>query len=357
MTDLLKEKFVDVLTNFKMKNIDKASLHEIIGEFAPLIGVCDEEASVLRSFQKTPSEKNSKPQEQSNSAVPNGSIKIEPLTQPIESADHATNGALDLSHVKPEIPASVLQSVSPPAKAILDSSIIDHSTYKASKHSFTNGSLRRTNRSRDDDEIPPPSLLPSESSNSELLAQLNPADLSNKALYEIKTITSDLKYYQCKLCPKVYDTKYHLNRHLISHGGNRPHMCKVCGKTFSQKCDLNRHTNVHNNLRKHTCSVCGKSFKRADYLTKHEKQYCGVLKPHKCLKCNRGFEEPEQLQEHIKLHGDSIFSCEHCSEEFTTVDELVEHRKIHAKTNENFQCTKCKEKFTKFGDYVDHFKV
>lgn len=373
MTDLFNQ-FEGALSDFKMRNIDSAGLHEIIGEFAPLIGV-ESNAGV-----KVKREVNDKEVEENAVKV---KIKEEPPDEINEEIKPGVyiDTALDLSvkpsMIKPDLnmittdgcqgitvktepidPVTSNQLIGSIKREPSDSLLIDQSVYKRSRHSFDGQKFELRNSCSPDNFAS--EKVSSESTQSSAKSNRDSDDESSKAcklLYEIKSV-NDLKYYQCKLCPKVYDTKYHLNRHLISHGGNRPHCCDKCGKSFSQKCDLNRHMNVHNNLRKHACSVCGKTFKRADYLSKHERQYCGVYKPHKCTKCYKGFEELEQLNEHscIQRADGTTFTCEHCSEKFDSVDSLVEHRKTHKNPQQDFQCTKCKEEFTDFGSYVDHFK-
>ena len=351
MTDLFNQ-FGGALSDFKMRNIDSAGLHEIIGEFAPLIGVATDNVITANSNKSGDDKANEVKTEIKQELDLNEQDKKPAV--PVSS-----DSALDLS-IKPDSPplfkivkVESLQTESV-KRELDDTSMIDHSVYKKSRHSFDSKQFETRNSCS-------PVNMVNDTTNLETLSNKDLDEESSKfckLLYEIKSV-NDLKYYQCKLCPKVYDTKYHLNRHLISHGGNRPHLCLKCGKSFSQKCDLNRHMNVHNNLRKHACSVCGKTFKRADYLSKHERQYCGVYKPHKCTKCYKGFEELEQLKEHnCNQKTDGItFTCEHCSEKFDSVDSLVDHRKTHQNKKQEYQCTKCKDDFTDFASYVDHFKV
>lgn len=357
------------LSDLKMRNIDSAGLHEIIGEFAPLIGVATNDDNVADKKIKTEQEEYSEMTADSSKQT----VKQEKIDATENSASIEPDAkknvvgfgfALDLS-VKPKMEPTELYPgeiekpevdfipILPLKRELEDTSMIDQSVYKKSRHCLDS---QRINPST---SVSPLTINETSSAS----AQNSNADSdedgikTSKLLYEIKTV-SGLKYYQCKLCPKVYDTKYHLNRHLISHGGNRPHVCEKCGKSFAQKCDLNRHMNVHSYVRKHACSVCGKSFKRADYLAKHERQYCGVFKPHKCSKCHKGFEDAKLLEEHScsqRIDG-TQFSCENCDEKFDRVDDLVEHRKTHNTQVHEYQCSRCKEEFNSFLAYVEHFK-
>lgn len=165
------------------------------------------------------------------------------------------------------------------------------------------------------------------------------------------------KIYQCEHCSAVFDTKYHLNRHMmISHEGVHPFVCEVCSKAFAQKCDLTRHMNVHYNVKKHYCKVCGKSFKRADYLAKHEKEFCSVFRPHKCEKCGRCYANQEELDEHLVSHDVKLpFWCDKCDDSFQEEADLVEHKKQH-QLDKPQECPKCHKSFPEFKDFVTHYK-
>lgn len=399
MTDLF-EQFGEALAEFKMRNIDAAGLHEIIGEFAPLIGVATDMSSLLALSPKTSA--NSPPDKKSVIKESGDKPNVEKLnfrlcarngfpkksdtdrmsvgsttfdTEIISVSDTALDLSMKRKSKETDLHGSKSKSEFDSKVPMTKTCIIQNnpSVFNKSRHSLEShisGNIPAINPNAFTCESvnvsEPESIVTTTMDNAKELNDLkiklkHKLENSNaeelQQMYEVKSL-SDLKYYQCKLCPRVYDTKYHLNRHLITHGGNRPHHCGQCGKAFSQKCDLNRHMNVHDNLRKHTCFVCGKSFKRADYLSKHERQYCGVLKPHKCSKCFKGFEDVEQLNEHncAPRREGSMFTCENCIEKFASVDELVVHRKVHSIKEADYQCTKCFDKFTGFTAYVEHFK-
>mmetsp|Transcript_41348 Transcript_41348/g.69069 ORF Transcript_41348/g.69069 Transcript_41348/m.69069 type:complete len:351 (-) Transcript_41348:340-1392(-) len=49
------------------------------------------------------------------------------------------------------------------------------------------------------------------------------------------------KAFPCKICLKVFDSRYGLKRHMRSHTGERPYKCEWCGKAFRQGVHLKGH--------------------------------------------------------------------------------------------------------------------
>ncbi|KAH8744490.1 hypothetical protein F5883DRAFT_476278 [Diaporthe sp. PMI_573] len=48
--------------------------------------------------------------------------------------------------------------------------------------------------------------------------------------------------FPCSQCTKTYVAAKHLNRHMITHTGERPHVCTVCGRAFARRDSLKRHS-------------------------------------------------------------------------------------------------------------------
>ena len=66
--------------------------------------------------------------------------------------------------------------------------------------------------------------------------------------------------YSCMHCDKSFLEKSKLQRHILSHTGEKPFKCSQCDKPFTQKCNLNRHLRVHTGYNAFTCSQCNKTF-------------------------------------------------------------------------------------------------
>ena len=47
------------------------------------------------------------------------------------------------------------------------------------------------------------------------------------------------------------------------------YQCEYCPKPFNFRRDLERHMSIHTGIYKFSCLVCGKGFNRNDHLTKH----------------------------------------------------------------------------------------
>ncbi|XP_018426683.1 PREDICTED: zinc finger protein 770 [Nanorana parkeri] len=51
--------------------------------------------------------------------------------------------------------------------------------------------------------------------------------------------------YRCSVCSKSFHTPSKLERHLLTHSGQRPFVCQECGKSFRQDAHLKRHMVTH----------------------------------------------------------------------------------------------------------------
>ena len=52
--------------------------------------------------------------------------------------------------------------------------------------------------------------------------------------------------YACPYCPKTMKMWFKMERHIITHTGDRPYACTNCEKTFNRKDHLDRHLrNIH----------------------------------------------------------------------------------------------------------------
>uniref|UniRef100_A0A8C7ZEN1 POZ/BTB and AT hook containing zinc finger 1 n=1 Tax=Oryzias sinensis TaxID=183150 RepID=A0A8C7ZEN1_9TELE len=95
------------------------------------------------------------------------------------------------------------------------------------------------------------------------------------------------RHVGCEICGKVFRDVYHLNRHKLSHSGEKPYACPVCGLRFKRKDRMSYHVRSHDGSvgKPYVCQSCGKGFSRPDHLNGHIKQVHTTERPHKCQTC------------------------------------------------------------------------
>ena len=77
----------------------------------------------------------------------------------------------------------------------------------------------------------------------------------------------------CSDCRKAFSLLGNLNRHMVTHTGEKHYVCSDCGKGFSQLGDLKTHMVTHTGEKPHVCSDCGKGFSLLSYLNAHMKTH------------------------------------------------------------------------------------
>lgn len=190
----------------------------------------------------------------------------------------------------------------------------------------------------------------------------------------IRGVKRVIKWFPCEICPKKYDNKTSLQRHILFlHNSRMPLVCEECGYTTFHPDSLNEHTvkehctepnaepdkddscicefcgddvaleefEVHLELHKDDvfCYLCEKSFKTQWSLNKHiNKAHTGKFKPsnsdsgvhpYRCALCPASFRLNFQLETHWETHEEVLFQCHLCFKEFSKDIELRVHLKTH----------------------------
>ncbi|XP_036426811.1 POZ-, AT hook-, and zinc finger-containing protein 1 isoform X2 [Colossoma macropomum] len=148
------------------------------------------------------------------------------------------------------------------------------------------------------------------------------------------------RHVGCELCGKVFRDVYHLNRHKLSHSGEKPYACPVCGLRFKRKDRMSYHVRSHDGSvgKPYVCQSCGKGFSRPDHLNGHIKQVHTTERPHKCQICNASFATRDRLRSHLACHEDKI-PCQVCGK-FLRAAYMTDHLKKHSEGPHNY-CSIC----------------
>ncbi|XP_018396629.1 PREDICTED: zinc finger protein 235-like [Cyphomyrmex costatus] len=130
---------------------------------------------------------------------------------------------------------------------------------------------------------------------------------SNRHLYTVG------KSYKCGTCHKEFKGKWHFNRHVKTHTGEKPYQCKLCEFKCSQKENLTSHV---------------KSKHRNDERLKSNKDvYTGGVS-YKCETCNNEFKSKAHLHIHERTHiGEKPYHCEFCGDMFRWVHQVLNIKK------------------------------
>ncbi|XP_053449761.1 zinc finger protein 770 [Nycticebus coucang] len=154
--------------------------------------------------------------------------------------------------------------------------------------------------------------------------------------------------HACTLCSKMFPSQSKLDRHILTHTGQRPFKCVLCSKSFRQSTHLKIHQLTHSEERPFQCCFCQKGFKIQSKLLKHKQIHTRsktfqtlslkVKSPESCSLPNKlnsnqdGFENGnmDESEENNPLDVHSIyivpFQCPECEECFESEQILNEHK-------------------------------
>lgn len=169
----------------------------------------------------------------------------------------------------------------------------------------------------------------------------------------LPNLDDEEKPHLCDKCPKAFNKKSTLRRHILIHTGEKPHRCRLCEKAFSDKGNLSQHLKVHSGDKPYKCKLCKWSFSRAPDLTRHERTHTGH-RPYKCEDCGKTFTQIGTLKQHEQIHsGKKPFKCQDCNKSFTLKSNLVVHQRTH--TGEKpFKCCRCGKTFSQKATLREH---
>ncbi|XP_037830602.1 zinc finger protein 37 isoform X2 [Kryptolebias marmoratus] len=175
--------------------------------------------------------------------------------------------------------------------------------------------------------------------------------------------------YRCSVCGKKFPHAYGLDRHTLTHTGEKPYCCSICGRGFNQKGNLKTHYKVHLELTENLkslsgeprvqlstcCLECGKdcgsqSALQAHHITTHsetvpESEEQTTSQFFFCRRCRIQFDDRDKMEEHMKTHiKEKPYSCPDCGKRFINESYIQIHQRIH--TGEKpFLCSQCGKGF------------
>jgi len=199
---------------------------------------------------------------------------------------------------------------------------------------------------------------------------------------------------ECEVCGKTFPSRRrnYLQRHMLSHKGEKSVFCEKCGKGFIGSWVLKEHDKRVHGGQDHVCDICGRSFNWRPTLERHKRLHAakgdamrkrGEIQPlshlippeinetpgppYLCTRCppsedQREFAHLENLKRHfLRLHvedlpGGMLYSCHFCQKPFNDKGNLNRHLKTH--TGEKpFSCGDCDMRFISKAELRSHRRV
>ncbi|KAG0724166.1 RE1-silencing transcription factor A [Chionoecetes opilio] len=80
-------------------------------------------------------------------------------------------------------------------------------------------------------------------------------------------------HHICHMCGYVAQRRQHLENHVRTHTGERPHQCPQCNYRCSDISNLKKHIRIHSNEKPFTCSQCSYCTVDSGSLKKHMRHH------------------------------------------------------------------------------------
>ncbi|KAF4085635.1 hypothetical protein AMELA_G00097290 [Ameiurus melas] len=171
---------------------------------------------------------------------------------------------------------------------------------------------------------------------------------------------------ECKICGRSIRCKAILERHMLSHTGEKPFGCDECGKHYTSSSNLRIHQLSHSGKMDYVCNECGQKFTHLPYLKRHLLRHAGK-KMHICEHCGKGFIQKYHLLRHLLVHTKQTpHICDRCGMSFNRTDNLRLHlHSVHqierdlpeAKPEKLYTCETCTKSFVSQASLEIHKRI
>lgn len=160
--------------------------------------------------------------------------------------------------------------------------------------------------------------------------------------------------FTCMHCSKSFVRKLTLQAHIARHTNYCPYKCDSCPKQFATSRLLTLHKRTHTSM--YRCQVCYKSFNVRSKLQRHIVTHFGD-RPFACMECGHRFKDKSNLTAHMVVHSSQRrFACKACGKSCNTNSKLTEHMRTHDNKRTEFKCELCSKSYRWKTNLVAHLR-